>query len=48
MMAENENNLDIARFEELGVFSPASITPHDLFPQTFHVETVTLLARTRS
>lgn len=36
---------DIARFEEIGVFSPASITPHDLFPQTFHVETITLLSR---
>lgn len=36
---------DIERFEAQGVFSPASITPVDLFPQTFHVETVTLLKR---
>ena len=36
---------DIARFEELGTFSPAAITPHDLFPQTFHVESVALLSR---
>ena len=36
---------DLARFEEIGVFAPASIVPHDLFPQTFHVETVTLLQR---
>ena len=36
---------DIARFEEAGVFFPASVTPVDLFPQTFHVETVCLLER---
>lgn len=36
---------DLARFEELGEFKPRSITPVDLFPQTFHVETVTLLVR---
>jgi 23S rRNA (uracil1939-C5)-methyltransferase len=36
---------DIARFEDIGVFSPTRITPVDLFPQTFHVETVTLLSR---
>ncbi len=36
---------DLARFEQIGVFSPVSITPHDLFPQTFHVETVSLLKR---
>ncbi len=38
---------DLARFEALGRFSPTSITPVDLFPQTFHVETVTLLSRAR-
>lgn len=36
---------DLARFEEAGTFSPVSITPVDLFPQTFHVETVTKLVR---
>ena len=36
---------DLARFREHGVFEPVSITPVDLFPQTFHVETVTLLSR---
>lgn len=36
---------DLARFEERGVFSPISIVPHDLFPQTFHVETVALMSR---
>lgn len=36
---------DIARFEKDGTFSPVSITPVDLFPQTFHVETVVLLSR---
>ena len=36
---------DIARFERAGVFSPTRITPVDLFPQTFHVETVCLLSR---
>lgn len=36
---------DLARFEEIGTFKPASITPVDLFPQTFHVETVTKLIR---
>ncbi len=38
---------DLARFVEAGVFSPVSVTPVDLFPQTFHVETVTILKRVR-
>ncbi len=36
---------DLARFGEAGTFAPARVTPVDLFPQTFHVETVTLLER---
>lgn len=36
---------DLARFEEAGVFSPTRITPVDLFPQSFHVETVCCLHR---
>ena len=36
---------DLARFAEQGTFAPSSITPVDLFPQTFHVETVTILRR---
>lgn len=36
---------DLARFVEKGTFHPEQITPVDLFPQTFHVETVTKLAR---
>ena len=39
---------DLARFEEAGTFSPARVTPVDLFPQTFHVECVTLLERARA
>ena len=38
---------DLARFEEVGVFEPVSVTPVDLFPQTFHVENVTILKRRR-
>ncbi len=36
---------DLARFEEAGIFEPVSVTPVDLFPQTFHVENVTILKR---
>ena len=36
---------DLARFRLNGAFDVASITPVDLFPQTFHVETVTHLVR---
>ena len=36
---------DLARFREEGAFAPASVTPVDLFPQTYHVETVTILRR---
>lgn len=35
---------DLARFEAEGAFSPVRVVPIDLFPQTFHVETVTILA----
>ena len=35
---------DIARFVEFG-YVPKKITPVDLFPQTYHVETVALLVR---
>ena len=36
---------DLARFEQIGTFEPVSVTPVDLFPQTFHVENVTILKR---
>lgn len=36
---------DLARFVEIGTFKPVRVTPVDLFPQTFHVETVTVLKR---
>ena len=36
---------DLARFEQIGAFEPISVTPVDLFPQTFHVENVTILHR---
>lgn len=38
---------DIARFEEEDVFEAVKVQPVDLFPQSFHVETVCLLKRTR-
>ncbi len=36
---------DIARFVANGTFKPTRITPVDLFPQTYHVESVCLLTR---
>ena len=36
---------DLQRFISRKVFKPVSILPVDLFPQTFHVETVTILKR---
>lgn len=36
---------DLARFTNIGTFSPVGITPVDLFPQTFHIESVALMAR---
>ena len=36
---------DLARFREIGTYEIDSVTPVDLFPQTFHVETVTRLVR---
>ena len=36
---------DLARFRDIGAFEPVRVTPVDLFPQTFHVETVTKLVR---
>lgn len=39
---------DLQRFMADGTFEVRSITPVDLFPQTFHVETVTNLARVRA
>ena len=36
---------DLKRFVEEGTFSPIKITPVDLFPQTFHCETVVHLRR---
>lgn len=36
---------DLARFRDAGTFVPARVTPVDLFSQTYHVETVTLLER---
>ncbi|MBP3883697.1 MAG: 23S rRNA (uracil(1939)-C(5))-methyltransferase RlmD [Olsenella sp.] len=36
---------DLGRFEEMDSFTVRSVTPVDLFPQTFHVESVTILER---
>ena len=36
---------DLRRFVDAGVFRPVSATPVDLFPQTFHCETVVHLTR---
>ena len=36
---------DLAAFAATGALHPVRITPVDLFPQTFHVETVTILQR---
>ena len=36
---------DLARFRDAGTFRPISITPVDLFPQTYHCEAVAHLAR---
>lgn len=38
---------DLRRFVEEGTFRPVSATPVDLFPQTFHCETVTHLTRVK-
>lgn len=38
---------DLRRFVDDGTFAPVSATPVDLFPQTFHCETVVHLTRTR-
>ena len=38
---------DLRRFVEEGTFEPVSATPVDLFPQTFHCETVAHLRRVR-
>lgn len=38
---------DLRRFMDEGSFEPAAITPVDLFPQTFHCETVVHLTRAR-
>lgn len=36
---------DLYRFVDARTFRPVSVTPVDLFPQTFHVETVVLMSR---
>ena len=36
---------DLARIEDSGAYTVDSVTPVDLFPQSYHVESVTLLSR---
>ena len=38
---------DLRRFVDAGTFKPVSVTPVDLFPQTFHVESVCLMSRVK-
>ncbi|MBQ9057586.1 MAG: RsmD family RNA methyltransferase, partial [Atopobiaceae bacterium] len=38
---------DLARFREQGNYRIESITPVDLFPQTFHVETVVMMTKVK-
>ncbi len=38
---------DLARFRAQGSFEVAQMIPVDLFPQTFHVETIVLMSRVR-
>ena len=38
---------DLRRFVDVGTFKPVSVTPVDLFPQTFHVENVCLMSRVK-
>lgn len=38
---------DLRRFVDAGTFKPVSVTPVDLFPQTFHVENVCLMSRVK-
>lgn len=38
---------DLRRFVDAGTFYPISVTPVDLFPQTFHVENVCLMSRVK-
>ena len=38
---------DLRRFVDAGTFKPVSVTPVDLFPQTFHVKNVCLMSRVK-